>query len=401
MQRHANWIAGSSRPSRAGLERLVSRRLEDGGRTLGEWPVSGGEDLLEALAGLLPPDREPAELHGVLEAATVALEDATEGGPLAAGLQAAEACLGFEPGCLPAGLGTFGMGIGGVGLGRGAAVVVAHWTHGVRGLVTLLSGALLDRRPVLLVADPDLPMAAEVLVEALLAAGLPPRAVAVVFGARPEGLAALAAHPDVPAEWVGRMGLDRRAALEPFARDVPGLAATLATLEAPRAATWDLERRARDLGLDPEADLELLAEELVDAAFGPARGYHGLCHLTPLLAAVPGRVHAAFADAVLARFDGPLADRVAAGLPPVPGAGPDLIERQRVHWRRLVDEGAVLVAGGRTLRGPGGPRLEPTLLVEVDPRELRRPPGEPLAVLGLVRRPAHLAPGPKTPPRGA
>ena len=286
MQRHANWIAAASRPSRAGLEPFHSRRPADAGHPLGEWPRSGAEDLAAAAGGLRPPGLGQAALSAILERALQDLADAAgDGSALAAGLDAVEAHLGLPPGSLAPAPPAFGLGVGGpagpranLSPGTDRAVLQAHWTHGVRGLVAPLFGELLDGRAVLLLADPDLPMAAEVLAEALLAAGLPPHALAVVFGVTVEGLAGFVdeGHADGLGRWVGRLGHDRRGELEPFARDVPGLGRLLAALPGPSVATWDLERRARDLGLDPGQDLERLADELVGACFEPARGYHGL-----------------------------------------------------------------------------------------------------------------------------
>ena len=403
MRRHANWIAGASRPSGAGLERCVSRRAgADAGRLLGEWPRSGPEDLTGALAGLEPPGLDPRSMAELLHRALADLSTAARAdgaGPLAEGLDAVEARLGLQRGALApfqtaSGLGQpdFGLGAGGPGSaaagGAERTALLVHWTHGVRGLVASLFGELLDGRAVLLLADGDLPMAAEVLAQALLAAGLPPRSLAVAFGATPEALAVLS-RDEAGLRWAGRLGSALRADLETLAGDEPGLGRVLTCLPGPTASTWGLEHRARDLGLDPEDDLERLADELFEAAFAPGRGYFGLGHGAPLLAAVPARVYAAFVAAMVERFDRHVPE---LDLPVVPGPGADLVDRYRARWRGLVDEGATIVAGGEALRGPGGLRLAPALLVNVDPAELRRPGPEPLAVLGLVRCPAHLAP---------
>lgn len=400
MQRHANWIAGRPTPSKAGIARLSSRRPGDG-EALGEWPLSAAGDVDGALAGLEPPGLGTSEVQQLLDRAAAAL--AARSGDLAVGLAATEARLGIGPGELAAGPRAFGLGIGGAGQparpGDSLTLVAAHWSHRVDALFDLVAGELLDGRGVLLVADPQLPMAAETLVQALLAAGLPPRSVAVLFDLQPAGWCELAHVPGLRRR--GRLGEDEAAELEAFTREVPELTGLLEELGRPRAGTWDLAQRARDLGLDPATGtgLEQLAADLVEAAFAPTTGFFGLAHGAPLLATAPARYYAAFVDATLVAFD-----RLVAQLgDPVPalsrgggGRRSGLGARYTARWRELVDQGAAILVGGNWSSSPGGPQLEPCLLANVDPGELQRPAAEPLGILGLVRLPVRLDPGPKS-----
>ncbi|MDF1801216.1 MAG: hypothetical protein P1V81_18775, partial [Planctomycetota bacterium] len=278
-------------------------------------------------------------------------------------------------------------------------LVAAHWSHRVDGLFNLVAGELLDGRGVLLVADPGLPMAAETLAQALLAAGLPPCSLAVLFDLQPDGWGELARAPGLRRR--GRLGVDEATALAAFTREAPELSGLLQELGRPRAGTWDLAQRARDLGLDPATaeGLEQLATDLVEGAFAPSQGFFGLAHGAPLLATAPARSYAAFVDATLATFD----RWVAQAGEPIPalvrgggGRREGLGARYSARWRALVDQGAAILAGGGWRSSPGGPQLEPSLLVNVDPGELQRPAAEPLGILGLVRLPVRLDPGPKS-----
>jgi hypothetical protein len=272
---------------------------------------------------------------------------------------------------------------------------VAHWTHAVGELVALVLGEVEAGRRVLLLADPELPMGAELAAQLLLEAGLPASELAVLFDLVPGAWPSLA-QADVA--WQGRLGPGRREELAALGSREPALGEVLEGLPGPAARTWDLVTRARELGLAlPELpgqrspELEVLADDLLGAAFGLDRALGGLGHGASLLASAPAVPYAAFVGTLLERFESPglPGDRaVSQGVESLPSLGASARatgERYTARWRGLVDRGAAILAGGRWSRSGAGAQLAPSLLVNVDPAELSAAPAEPLAVLGIVR----------------
>ena len=380
MDRQCNWIDGAAEPSREGLFELFAR--DGSARRLGEWPRSGPREVEAALASLgvaAAPTRPSLYELGRLWPCRFEAREADTAARLALSVDELRRLRGGV---------AFGLGVDARVPTRSVVFSAGRWMTAGEIFERVVGLQLLGASVLLLGAE-ELPQASDDAREALFELGLAGSGLAVLHGLTPAGWRALGALELGTLAFRGRLDADARASLAGSAEREPGLERALAELGAPRERGFDLATWARSLrlGLDglsrraASPRLEQLAETLVQAAFGRVPGLAGLAHGVPLAGRVPARHYAPFVAATLGAMD-----RLAAREAPLPAfGGAGSRERYRSRWRAALDEGGVLVTGGRDEYSPAGPLLAPTLLVNLPAEARALELGEPLAQLRLAR----------------
>jgi len=274
--------------------------------------------------------------------------------------------------------GGFGLGLERLG-GAGRVLLVASPTTLADELVRLAAAPLATGRAVLIVAHENLPMAADLARERLVAGGLESSQLAVLHGLTAAGWRALGElEPELAV--LGELDLGAHLDLAGSARTSPALERLLLRLGSLREARFDLPTFARREEL-VDAPIEVLAERLVARAFGRSFSLGGQVSGAPLVCAIPERSYAAFVDAALEALE-----RLVAGeAPMVWSGGAALVRRYKEGWRRALDEGAVMLQGGEVTSSASGFVLAPTLLVNLQLTGRSFVPAEPLAQLRLAR----------------
>ncbi|MDG1498333.1 MAG: aldehyde dehydrogenase family protein [Planctomycetota bacterium] len=408
MTRFTNLIAGTSVPSKAGLFALASRALgQDGkcGGELGQWPRSGAREVMAALDGLegQAPGQQLAGLDQLEAGWQELLSMVTGSSGLGAPNRGAQAAI-FDAGLdqLHSRLGISrssaqellfqghfsSFGFGAREFPRGGAVAVfCHWSEPLRTLFTTVAECLFRGRPVLLLPDPDLPMAGAAIAQALLAVGLDPASIAVLHALDTEGWMALAGAADQGRcpQVMGRISVDKKRELAAYGQHNPGLQALLLSLLTPVESQWLAPAALGALPLD-SAQIRKAASALARAAFGPGCGFGGVAHGAPLVARIPRQAFSAFTNAMVAELDALPFGKY----PPLaflgPGGRHSVRARYDELWKRGLDEGATLVTGGTTkVHSTDGGHLHPALLVNIDGDSGLFDLGEPLGVLRLQR----------------
>ena len=361
MTEHANLVGG--RPHRTTDGRREVRAACAPFEPLGTFPVSGPAAVQEALEVLraAPWQARPwAERVRLLERAARALGEAEHGAVARRlGLDLEELAphavrsAGIGGG-IPAGPENGGDGgpggPGGPGGNGGIALVAPDWSELFCGTWHSVALELARGRAVLLCADPRVPHVAEEIVRALLAAGVPDEALALLHGATEEALDAALADPSVtsvrasgPAPRIARL---RRAA------------------EAGRHEAALLVPSSSACELAPDADLAAAAADVVERAFGRSRALFGQ---------LPGHVARVFVpERLFSRFTDLLLERLEASEPwrrPLPLIDAEALARVRTAWALGLDEGATLIAGGGVpgvAPGPPAPGDRPEALAAGD-----------------------------------
>ena len=408
MTRFTNLIAGASAPSKAGLFALASRVIGREGKRggeLGKWPRSGAREVAAAIDGL--------EASGACEQ-LASLDQLEAGWRELLAMASGKGCSGtassdddlpvFDAGLeqLHTRLGTsrssalellfeghfssFGFGAGDFG-SEGAVVVFCHWSDPMSTLFSTVAECLFQGRPVLLLPDPDLPMAGAAIAQALLAVGLNRACIAVLHALDTEGWIALA---DVAGEGriphiMGRISVDTKLELSAYGQHNSGLQILVEGLSTPTESEWHVPASLGESPLDP-ALVRQAASSLARAAFGPGCGFGGVANGAPLLARIPRLAFASFTEALVAEIDG-----ICMGKnPPLAFLGPASRHSVRARydelWKAGLDEGATLVTGGMVkAHNADGIHLHPGLLVNIDGDSGLFDLGEPLGVLRLQR----------------
>lgn len=411
MTRFTNLIAGRSAPSKAGLFALTARgpggksKYQGAGGELGQWPRSGAHAVAAAIEGLAtsPPRAQLADLDQ-LDAGWRELLRMAGGAQGAGPADSAAAPGGFEAGLelLPARLGCSrkaahelllmgrysSFGFGARDLGNGVPVALfCHWSDPLDALFAVVAECLFQGRPVLLLPDPDLPMAGAAIAQALLAVGLDGTGLAVLHALDTEGWIALAAATghEQSLHATGRISVDQKLELTPFGQHNADLLELINGLATPREAEWIAPAALLESPCDP-ARVRLAAAALARAAFGAGHGFGGVAHGAPLLACIPRAAFSAFTAALVVELD----TLATTANPPLAFLGSSGRHSVRARydelWKAGLDEGATLITGGAaTVHSPGGVHLHPGLLVNIDGDSGLFDLGEPLGVLRLQR----------------
>ena len=406
MTRFTNLIAGTGAASKAGLFELHARGPGPG-RALGQWPRSGGHEVAAALDGLDSPGLHLAVGLDQLEAgwrALVEMAGSTRPGappksagsnerrePLETGLDQLHARLGVSRQdanrlLFRGSFTSFGFGARHLGE-KGPVALFCHWSIPLNELYAEVADCLFQGRSVVLLPDPALPMAGAAIAQALIVAGLDGARIAVVHGLDSEGWLALAEAVDDGRSLhpTGRISVDQKLELAPYAERSPVLQRLVDGLGTPRESEWGAPAFLREAHTDL-AQVRRAARDLVRAAFGPGHGFGGVAHGAPLVARIPRPSFSAFTAALVAELDAlqatanpPLAFLNSTGKPSVRARYDEL-------WKAGLDLGATLVTGGGvSVAGPGGVHLHPGLLVNLAGDSGLFDLGEPLGVLRLQR----------------
>jgi len=386
-EEHRNWIGGRwcSPPEALRFEPPPGA---EGGHP-GRWPRSGPAEVGEALAAWrevgpswlaldpLERRRRLGRLEPILREDRGLLEELG----LALGLEPGEPCDALDRGWdgLASALDPWGAGLE-APASPGVAVIAAHWTDLLAGLTGLCLRALADGWGVVLLASPELPRAAEAVVEALSGLDLPPGALALLHDDGQTALRAAAEAPEVLR--IEAADGDRRARQ---ALRAPGAAAVRSEVR------WR-EARCRShpvrKGSDPAAE----AEAVVRQAFGRSSTLSGQ---------LPGRIgrvlcheleFSRFCEELLARLEGSSDEAPPVPLlPPVPIVDEGLHRYVRWAWALGLDEGATLIFGGEPYRpaqamaGASRQALWPTVFSNVEPHQRFARLRRPAPILALLR----------------
>lgn len=387
-----NWIAGEpERPPEGGSWEAFEApgpASADGAGSL-SWTCSRSravhwETALEGLdarawgrlamrerAALLTPVAE-----GLLRRAAPGTEaDRELGGSL--GLDLDESCPGLLASApeLDAALWPFGAGLS-CGEPGGTTLLLAHWSEGVGGLAGRVLRALVEGRVVVLLSDPRLPLAADLIARAFEFG--PPGVLAVLHD---DGLTLCRLARETPGlHWWGRDGDPRLA--------VGQAGSSQATLTRQQA-------RPRTLFVGREANVPRAAREAVVQACGrsatlsgqlPDRVGRVLCHELRF---------SEFTDQLLAALDQAQSARA-----PLPLAD-EAIERTLLEaCAQGLDEGACLISGGEPWRRDATPpatrhlpgrRFGLSIFTNVDPTRSLVRHSLPCPVLALMRVPSDAA----------
>jgi hypothetical protein len=375
---HANWIGGERREASTGGVFEVGERV--GG--LERWARSGAEDVREAIEacavaaarwGALRRAERVARLRAVpekLDLRTLCVALAPD-----LGLEPAEISPWLEEDLF-----RFAESVeiheqGGDSPGVG--VFSAHWSDGVGALAARVSARLLAGQAVVVLSDPRLPRAADLLARACAAADLAPGLVSVLHG---DGREPLEAALDTPGlAFVRVKDLDDR---------LDTLSERLGPRVDARCELWRVHNSTRVVGLDD--DPARAAAEVIETALGrsstlsaqrPGQTARVLCH---------ERLFSRFSEELLARLEGH-----PDVLRPVPPLEADLARHVADAWSLGLDEGATPIfgaspwdreeptAGAAPSAGPRAPGA--IVFTNVDPRSGLARLTRPAPVLSLIR----------------
>lgn len=373
MEDHGNLVGGSKAETKAG--RFEVRAATSPWESLGVFPLSDAAALRGALEGLAGAAKAwgglaAAERRRRLTRAARAFAGSAPG-PVARrlGLDPAELAPHRAPLAVPE-----------PGAPRadpdGVALCAPAWSELYCGTWEAVSVELAQGRGVLVAADPRLPHLAEALAHALLEAGVPGEALALVHGAADPALAAAIGEPAVVS--LRASGGARR------------IAALRRAAEEARCEAHISVRSSESLEvppLDADADLAALAAEVVERAFGRSRALFGQLAGQVARVFVPERLLSRFTALLLAALEESEPARR-----PLPLIDDEAVLATKAAWARGLDEGATLIAGGGVpaSAAPGSRLVLPTVFtnVELDMQLPHR--REPLPVLSLLRsRDAH------------
>lgn len=374
----ANLIAGRWCPAKSGATFLPPAKTGDDWR----WPQSGPDDVAEALASARaaverwgrerPRDRarslralssalerdpilpetlaralglSPAELAPHLEG----LENALEGSPAREGTGEVRSTAAVAP--------------------RAAgqiALVAPDWRELARGALRAVAQELLEGSSVVLFSDPRLPVLAERLAAAALAAGLPHGVLSLLHGSPREllGVALRSGPCALSAAASAERIVELRRLCEEHGIREPRLRAL----------------RCAALEIDPERALEESVELVIERAFG---------RVTTLSGQLPGQVARVFCpQRQHSRFTEILLDRLAksaAARAPLAQIDREAEARVRAAWALGLDEGATQIFGGDEDARDAERVLPPTVFTNVEPYMASAKRQEPLPVLCLLR----------------
>lgn len=354
-ENRGNLVRGRREPSR-GAGRYELRAAREPWGSLGFWPRSDRDDLAPALAAAATGTREWAGTsretrRRVLLTAAEELEARFDPAELAeiTGLDQEEAATlrrdfaasldDMDP---PAGSGS---GRGSASRG-GIALCLPHWTELGVGVVRMVGAELFAGRAVILVPDARLPQLADRFADALLTAGLPPAAIAVVHGLD-ERVAFKALQGGIDA--VRASGSRRK---------IRSLRLAAEAARVPRTHLSRLRNRATEI--DPEDDFDLSARRVVDAAFGRSRTLFGQRAGQVGRVFCPERIHSRFTARLLEVLE---SDRVATD--PLPLIDKAAVRTVRASWSGALDRGATMIFGGRSPADDVGHRASRRVLPTV------------------------------------
>lgn len=227
---------------------------------------------------------------------------------------------------------------------RGVAGVISPWNYPFFLSIIPTVSALAAGCSVILKPSERTPLTGQLLGELAEEAGLPTDLIQVVQGGGEVG-AALVDHVDIIA-FTGSSAVGRKVAEAAARRLIPAV----------------LELGGKDpLIVLEDADLRQAARA---AVWGGMVNAGQTCTSTERIYVVDA-VH----DEFMVELDKAL-EGVSAATGDRKDIGPLIDDRQYEHVRRQIDEavaaGARLLRGGRTLEGPGGHYIEPTVLTDVD-----------------------------------
>jgi len=379
---YGNLFDGRRRPS-LGAGRFEVRAALDPGVLLGSWPRSDHRDAEPVLGGCLASSArwhgEPLERRlSILEEAAARLEEEDDAQLCAA--------LGLDPSELDRRQGGFEEGIGAAaehaarGVAPGVALVAPHWTRLLGGTFLAAARELVRGRSVILASDPGLPFLADLVGDALLAAGLPPETLAILHGALERALETIVMGG---ATSVRASGSRRRmAALRRWCSQAGTAEPRLTAL---RSEAWEVP---------PDRPVEDSAREIVDLAFGRASTLSGQRSGQVGRVFCPERLHSRFTGALLSTLD---ASRAAAE--PLPLVDRASVVRTRRAWASGLDQGATMIFGGRPPAAdaatPSSRRVLPTVFTNVEATVHEAFPPDPMPVLSLFRIRDPRRPGPR------
>ena len=377
----ANLLAGRPSPS-VGGGRLAVREARAPFAELGSWPTSGPLDVERALDAIAAaakegaPAFEPVELRACFErAARTIAADAEAADLLARRIGMERSALHPHVARLEDGLDIpVARAEGAAGTGR-VALIAPDWSDLYELPWRVAAEELCRGRSLLLAADPRVPVLAERLAAAWLEGGVPAERVSVLHGLSGDGLAAAVADPRVDA--VHASGARARIR---WLRELCVRAGT---------AVQDLRllrSEACEVGLHD--DLEGAARRVIDLAFGESRSLFGQRRGQVSRVYCAARVFSRFTEALLGEFEreGKERDGGAKGgeVPMIDRAAAEAVRR---HWAIGLDEGATLIAGGRSAAGErlASCHLSPAIFTNLEPHMIALQRQAPMPILGLVR----------------
>jgi len=367
----ANLIGGEWRAAESGAFFEVREALAPFA-VLGSWPVSEGEDAATA-GGELARGLETWGKVGVEERRArlaqgarhlVRDDEAFASVARRVGLRAEElaadrrALCAFEPAALDA-----------LGDAR-IAWCASDWSELLSGTYRRAVRELRLGSALGLIADPRLPMAADAVARALVAAGVPSSGLCVLHGVTRASLERLLADRRVGS--LSASGGRER---------VAELRASTSRAGTPRVELELLRSAALEIGTDE--DVARAAATTIERAFGRATSLSGQRSGQVGRVFCPERLFSRFTQELLAQLEAhesareplPLVDRAAQ-------------EHVRSRWANGIDEGATLVFGGRE-RARESARTDlavlPAVFTNVEPTMGIARRQEPAPVLCLIR----------------
>lgn len=367
-----NLIAGRWSESLGGGRFEVSEALPPSG-SLGSWPTSGPADAraaIEAGEHGLPAWRELAfeERGERLRAAARILEEDAEGAQLVArrlGLRRDEMArhsTGIEAALVEALRDERPAGPGAVSLS------VPSWSDLLVGTFLSAARELVRGNACVLVGDERLPIAADRVVRALLAAGVCEGAFALLHGLTRDGLQC--AIDDARVHAVSASG--DRELIGWLRRACQRAGVERQELDMLRCAVTQVA---------PDDDLGERAVELVERAFGRSSTLFGQRRGQVARVFCPERSFSSFSEVLLAALEGsePARD-------PLPLIDRKALRTVRRQWAIGLGDGATLVFGGEQAgSGSGDTRVLPTVFTNVEEGMASARCQAPFPVLCLLR----------------
>jgi aldehyde dehydrogenase (NAD+) len=372
---HLDWIGGEWRA--AAGELFFERALRRGESPVPErWPRSGSGDVhaaLDACAHAAPrwSSRTRGERLALLVAATEALERDLEAVPRIAsalGLRddelaprhadelyrTREALELLADGPHAEGVGFF----------------QAHWSDLAAGLLTRLAPKLAAGQTAIVLGDPHLPCAAELVARAFEAAGLPRGVMALLHDDTDATLHAAATSAGLA--WLRLKAHDQR---------LDTLRARWRGRDVSHWTCWPVRARSRVVAGDADASLEAelvieqsLARSTTLSAQFPGQTARVLCHQ---------RLFSKLGEELLARLESSPDARA-----PLPAIEADLDAYVGDAWELGLDEGATPLAGWGGDGSAHGSGAWPCLFTNVEPRSRLAALTRPAPVLRLIRVPS-------------